>query len=144
MDKGIILTNTGGTQGATNPTAADVQQLEALLQEEALLFITTQGQQVFQLGKEYVQAILFKHAVEYVIIPPLTNPNDLNQIVERERFIQARSLAFQLVAKAELQRYEDFVKVSGDAEEFLKKVLESAGEAAAGMLVKYLITMLIV
>lgn len=135
-DKDIILTP--GAQGAANPTDAEIAQLENMLEQEAIVFVEQNGQQVFQLGKDYITAILFQHAVEYVGIPELSANPSMQELVDREQILKARNLAFQLVSKAELAHWQELQTVQGNAQTFLMEVLHSAGIQAGTYLLKIL------
>ncbi len=124
-------------------SAAEIQALTNLLQQEAISFIQANTNDIFQLGKDYVQAILFKSLYSYVEIPPLTDPNDLKQIVAREKALTARDTIFQLVAKAELENVLAVDAITESAEQFGLEMLKKAGEVGVGILVNMLLVALI-
>lgn len=119
-------------------TPAELIALQNLLKEEAILFITQNSENLFKLGKQFVEAILFNEADRYAQIPEIIDQNDLAAIVEKERILTARSKVFQLVAKAELENYQTYLSVKHNAQMFLLSILKKAGTMGATYLLKLL------
>lgn len=122
---------------------AEIQALITMLRQEATLFIAANSNNIFNLGNDYVQAILFHNLYQYVDIPPLTDSNDLKQIVMREKALAARDSMFQLVAKAELENAQAKDSIAKSAEQFGISILESVGKIGMGYLINMLLVALI-
>lgn len=109
-----------------------------LLAREAASFVKSNQDDATALGEDVVKAILAVCVRDHM--PVITPAGEtLESVMLREELLQARSVAFQLIEKAERENAERVARVRANAVGVAGKIAASAASLLAGVAVKVLL-----